>query len=132
MAELSARGAADEAIRVDLALAMGVNDLDGAVALAERAGLPAVAARVRARQGDAAAAPPLDGALASVAQADARREAGDPSGALEQVNAALKADPWLPEALAVQAACLDVLGREREASAARARLRQADPDWPGA
>jgi Flp pilus assembly protein TadD len=130
--ELSSRGAADEAVRVDLALAMGVNDLDGAVALAEQAGLPALAARVRARKDGAASAPPLEGPLAAVVQADARRAAGDANAALDQVNAVLALDPWLPEALAVQAACLDELSRTREADAARERLRSADPDWPGA
>lgn len=130
---LAERGAGPEAEALQLALAANIGQLDTAAAAADALGRVEDGWRLRAASGDPPPLPPL----ASLQPADLAGRGwrllagGDARGALAAAEAALAVSPWLPEALALQVGALEALGRTEDATAARARLRRADPASAG-
>jgi hypothetical protein len=128
------RGAADEARRLEIGLAIGVGDLARAEAAALTAGLPDVARRIAGRRlvfGDAAgAARAFDEPepVVVLARAEALALADRGEEALAVVEEVLRLEPYQPEALALRVAILDDLGRP--SGQARAALLAVDPDSP--
>lgn len=137
-AELRARGAAEEADRLGMSLAVGLGDYDGAAASADRLGLVDVAGRIRARAALEARPDVVPEGLATAKDAMARLAAGEAlleaeraDEALALAREALVIDPWLPEALDLQARALETLGRPDDAAKVRTRLVALDPAFDG-
>lgn len=133
--ELEARGAAEEAGRLSLALAVALRDWEGAAEIATAQGKPQLSARIRARgalEADPAAVPEEAALLAPidwVVRGRAYLAGGRSAEALADADRALRQDRWLAEALALREDSLRALGRSAEADEAATRLRQADPAW---
>lgn len=135
--ELRGRGAEAETTGLEMALGVAIGRWDEAAGAAERAGLPEVATRIRARaalERDAAA--PVE-ALAPDPSAAARivvgRRAladGKPALALARATEAERAWPWYPEALALARDAYTALGASSDAARAAARLAEIEPDAP--
>ncbi|MCB9655659.1 MAG: hypothetical protein H6729_16165 [Deltaproteobacteria bacterium] len=64
-----------------------------------------------------------------VVRGEVRLAEGKSFGALMDAEHALATNPWWPEALSLKARAHDARGETREAAAARARLRLADPNY---
>ncbi len=133
--ELAARGRAAQAAALQVPLGLDVGAFDQALTSAEALGLPAVVARIEARRDltadPAAEVRSLAGATDAVgilARGEARLARGEASGALEDARALLAADPWLPEALALEARALGAQGNESGRSTALDQLALADPE----
>lgn len=137
VAELSARGAPEEAARLELALLNALDRSGDAATRAIALGDSALAGRLSARDGAQSPQSKADLLLgdadprAQAVRAAALIEAGQARAGLELADQALKQRPWLPEALAAQAAACDALGLRSEAGKARAKLCAADPRWSG-
>lgn len=125
-AALGARGQAEEAAALELALLVALRRWEEAADRAGALGLQPLDRRLRAREA------PGPEALAALLQDDpdpyarvARGEAllalGQPDGALALADAALVGAAWLPEALTLRAQALLALGRTRDAAQAQAR-----------
>ncbi len=132
--ELAQRGAAPEAARGRMAIGVGTERFDEAAAAAEELGETEVATRIRIRKalsGDPTIAPEalsaIPGPRARHVEGMARLRGGDAALALEAADAALADAPWMPEALALRAAALALLGRDQEGAEARAKMTLADP-----
>ena len=136
-AELSSRGATEEAAALELALLNALDRPGEAAARATALGDAVLASRLSA----AAAAPePMkiaddlaadDDLGALVVRASALIEAGRAREALDMAELALKGAPWSPDALAVKAEALDALHERADAAKVRAKLCTADPRWNG-
>lgn len=134
--ELERRGQREEAARLAMALAIGLDRFATAADKAEALGLPAVASRVRLREAlerDDRAVPSMlteaDDPVAHVVAGERLLRAGDTVGALMHAEAALAAEPYFPEALDLQARALEAAGRGADATVARLKLRSADPAY---
>jgi Flp pilus assembly protein TadD len=133
---LVARGELQAGREIELALAVAVADWGRAAATAEALDDPRTADRVRARAAleSGAATPPaeldhVEDPVALVVRGRAWLNDGHPGPALSDARAALALDPWMPEALALEADGLEERGDAAGAEASRARLRRVDPDW---
>jgi thioredoxin-like negative regulator of GroEL len=132
--ELAATGAGEEASRLEMTLSLGVGDLERADRAARALGLDDVARRIEVRRTVGGADP--GSTLAAIGasrdrwerltRAQALLDSGEAAKALADIGPVLDEAPYQPEALALQIACLDALGRP--AVVPRARLRWADPD----
>lgn len=133
---LAQRGAHDEAALRAIGIAIGLREYDLSAQSAQSLGLVDLADRIRARAAWEAdpravvavveAATDLPGRVAAAHAALAR---GDAALARQRAEAALKLDPWFPEALDALAQACDALGQPADAAAARAALRRVDPDY---
>jgi len=126
---------ATEPVRLQLAAALEAGDLDAAARFADQLaarGATDEAARLRValdHERDRSRAPEVGrrDPLATVAAGRDALEEGDAGAALRQAERVLRRRPWHPDALALQVDALSRLGRHEEASAARRRLRWAEP-----
>lgn len=132
---LDARGRREEAAALQVPLGIDVGAFDQAAEAARALGRPEIATRIEARR-DLAANPsaqvPMLASAADVAGVLARGEArlarGEPDGALEDARLLLEVDPWLPEALSLEARAETALGNVEGEGSALDRLALADPE----
>lgn len=135
-AELSSRGATDEAATLELALLNALDRPEQAAARASALGQAALARRLSASASSDPAVIAADLAededpRALAVRAVALVESRHAAEGLAVAEAALERSPWAAEPLAAQVSALDALGRPADAAKARARLCAADPRWPG-
>lgn len=140
-AELSARGAKEEASRLAIALAIAVRDFPRAEQEMTALGMYIEVARLRARvameQQVDVVVPQLAGShdpetIVFVATNTAKR--GELGAALAEVDRALAIEPYMPEALALKYQVLIALGKNDDAARVLGVLARADPAMarPGA
>jgi tetratricopeptide (TPR) repeat protein len=131
--KLEARGAATEAQQMMIAIGAGIGKFDEAARQAALIGSDSLAERLRLRaalESDPHAIPP---ALVQMVSLDARllaaklRMPTQPERALADVQAILREDRFLAEAIVLEVKLLEKLGRTDEAIAARERLQFTDP-----
>ena len=124
--DLEARGAAQEAGQLRLALTHESGRLDRAARLARELGLPDDAARIEARA-RASGLSDDPHPLARVAVGRTALAEGRADEALRRADGVLVRRPWSPEALSLRVDALVALDRPEAADEARSRLRWVDP-----
>ncbi|HXC52151.1 MAG TPA: hypothetical protein VN634_14790 [Candidatus Limnocylindrales bacterium] len=131
--KLEARGASAEAKQMMIAIGAGIGRFDEAARQAALVGSDSLAQRLRIRavlEKEPRSVPP---ALLNLGETDARLLAAkllgqsNPTQALADVQAILREDRFLAEAIVLEVNLLERLGRTEEAIQARERLQFADP-----
>ncbi len=131
--KLEARGASTEAKQMMIAIGAGIGRFDEAAKQAALVGSDSLAQRLRIRavlEKEPRTVPP---SLLNLGETDARLLAAkllgqsNPNQALADVQAILREDRFLAEAIVLEVNLLERLGRTEEAIQARERLQFADP-----